>query len=66
MKLQHRQTDNFFDIIYGGMQIFFQLNLLHPYSLCSQGDNLILESDTFVCSGDESKSCHITSIFALA
>ena len=50
----------------GVCRFFFQLNLLPPYSLCSQGDNLILESDTFVCSGDESKSCHITSIFALA
>ena len=34
----YRQTDKFLDNINRGMWIFFKLNLLTPYSLCSQGD----------------------------
>ena len=34
-----RQTDKFFDTIYGGcVDFLFKLNLLPSYSLCSQGD----------------------------
>ena len=38
----HRQTDKFFNTIYGGNDdFFFQLNLLPPYLLRLQGDNLV-------------------------
>ena len=36
-KVGERQSEGIFDIIYGGIWIFFQLNLLPPYSIHLQG-----------------------------
>ena len=37
-----RQTVRFFDTIYRGVYFFLKLNLLPPYSLCTQGDKKIV------------------------
>ena len=38
VKICYRQTDKFFETIYRGVDFFFKLNLLPPYSLFSQGE----------------------------
>ena len=44
-QLLNRQTDKFFDTIYGGyVDFFLQLNLLPPYSLRSKGDKFYVSS----------------------